>query len=198
MGDKLIWRIIAPNPGWAQLALWKKYFKGQRSRCLDHPLMHPNIPFLKLCTKACPLIKAHAYWILDNGKRINLWMDKIMNNESLGDCHSLQVLCRWMNEAGMDSLWDIFTGRIHVGAGWNIQTPLDLFMECEILLSKLHGLAPMMARNWDSRGWGVQVGGYTIGHGYAKLCECPHVATNTEPWKGIWHHPSLPKIEFFN
>jgi hypothetical protein len=25
MGAKLIWRIIAPNPGWAHLTLWKKY-----------------------------------------------------------------------------------------------------------------------------------------------------------------------------
>eukprot|EP00253_Pinus_taeda_P006146 PITA_06146 len=92
IGAKLIWRIIAPNPGWAQLALWKKYFKGQCSPCLDHPQMLPNTPFLKLCTKACPLIKAHAYWILGNGKQINLWTDRIMNNEPLGDCHSLQVL----------------------------------------------------------------------------------------------------------
>jgi hypothetical protein len=25
MGAKLIWRIIASNPGWAHLTLWKKY-----------------------------------------------------------------------------------------------------------------------------------------------------------------------------
>ena len=107
MGAKLIWRIIAPNPGWAQLALWRKYFKGQRSRCLDHPLPHSNLPFSKLCIKACPLINAHAYSILGNGKRINLWIDRIMNNEPLGDYSSLQALRRWMNETGMGSLWDI-------------------------------------------------------------------------------------------
>lgn len=28
MGVKLIWRIIAPNPGWAQLALWKNTSKA--------------------------------------------------------------------------------------------------------------------------------------------------------------------------
>lgn len=27
MGAKLAWRIIASNPGWAQRALWKKYFE---------------------------------------------------------------------------------------------------------------------------------------------------------------------------
>jgi len=30
MGAKLIWKIIAPKPGWVQLVLWKKYFRGQR------------------------------------------------------------------------------------------------------------------------------------------------------------------------
>eukprot|EP00253_Pinus_taeda_P018328 PITA_18328 len=35
MGAKLIWKIIAPNPNWAQIALWRKYFRGMRLRCLD-------------------------------------------------------------------------------------------------------------------------------------------------------------------
>jgi hypothetical protein len=38
MGEKIIWRLIAPKPGWAQTTLWKKYFSGQRKRCLDSPL----------------------------------------------------------------------------------------------------------------------------------------------------------------
>jgi hypothetical protein len=89
MGAKIIWKIIAPNLGWAQLALWRKYFKGKRSRCLDKPLPQLSSPFLKLCVEACPLIKTHAFWIPGNGKRINLWTDRIMNNESLADCSSL-------------------------------------------------------------------------------------------------------------
>lgn len=114
-----------------------------------------------------------------------------MNNEPLGYCSSLQALRRWMNETGMSSWWDISVWQDSCWDSWNLQTPLELFMEREILLSKLHGLAPMQARNHDSRGWGAQAGGYTITHGYAKLCESPHVATNPEPWKGIWHNPSV-------
>eukprot|EP00253_Pinus_taeda_P036647 PITA_36647 len=37
MGAKMIWKIIAPKPGWVQLALWRKYFRGQRMRCLEQP-----------------------------------------------------------------------------------------------------------------------------------------------------------------
>lgn len=35
MGAKLIWKIIAPNPGWVQVALWRKYIRGSRLRSLD-------------------------------------------------------------------------------------------------------------------------------------------------------------------
>lgn len=120
MGAKLIWRIIAPKPSWAQLALWKKYFKSKHSHFLDHPLTHPNTPFLKLCIKAFPLINAHAYWVPGNGKRINLWTDRIMNNESLGDCRSLQALHRWMNDVGMHSLWDISVWQDSCWVGLNL------------------------------------------------------------------------------
>lgn len=123
MGAKLIWRIIVLNRGWVQLALLRKYFKGQHSRCLDHPLLHSNFPFLKLCIKACALINVVAYWVLGNGKRINLWIDRIMNNDLSGDCYSLQVLCKWMNEASLHSLWDISIWHGPRWAGWNLQTP---------------------------------------------------------------------------
>lgn len=29
LGAKLIWKIIAPKPGWVQMVLWRKYFRGQ-------------------------------------------------------------------------------------------------------------------------------------------------------------------------
>jgi len=70
-------------------------------------------------------------------------------------------------------------------------------MERKELFSKLHELAQLRMRSKDTRGWGVQASGYSVAQGYAKLCKRPHVAMNLEPWKGIWYHPSLPKIDFF-
>jgi len=61
MGSKLLWRLIAPNPGWAQSALWRKYFKGTQLRCLDGPLPQGASPFVSLCSKAAPLIQSKAY-----------------------------------------------------------------------------------------------------------------------------------------
>ena len=65
-----------------------------------------------------------------------------MNKELLGDCPSLQGLRRWM-DAGMRSLWDISVWQESHWAGWKIETPPDLAIEREELLSKLHGLAPL-------------------------------------------------------
>ena len=72
MGAKLLWRIIASKPCWAQLALWKKYFKGKRLRCLDGPLPQGSSPFAKIYSKAAPLISSNAFWIPVNGKKINI------------------------------------------------------------------------------------------------------------------------------
>lgn len=61
LGAKLLWRIIAPNPSWAQLALWKKYFRGQRARCLDNPITSTGTMIHTVCEKASVLIKQHVH-----------------------------------------------------------------------------------------------------------------------------------------
>jgi hypothetical protein len=92
MAAKIIWKIIAPKPGWAQLALWKKYFRGPRSRCLEQVTQMPNSTFLKLYAKSAPLITTHSYWIPGNGKKINIWTDKIMNKAPIEDRASIRSL----------------------------------------------------------------------------------------------------------
>lgn len=57
MGAKLVWRIIAPKPSWAQLALWKKYYGGQRTPCLNNPKTIAGSMIHKLCEKSSTLIK---------------------------------------------------------------------------------------------------------------------------------------------
>lgn len=85
-------RIIAPNPGWAQLVLWKKYFRGQRAHCLDNPITTSGTMIYKLCEKASDLIKQHAHWIPGNGKCINIWEDRIMGSDPLAHNRSLVLL----------------------------------------------------------------------------------------------------------
>lgn len=62
MGAKILWRQIALKLGWAQKALWKKYFRGQKLRSLDN-LTHTNkgSQIHRLCMQALPLIQKHSY-----------------------------------------------------------------------------------------------------------------------------------------
>lgn len=83
LGAKLLWRIITPNPGWAQLVLWKKYFRGQRARCLDNPTNTSGSMIHKLCDKVSALINQHVHWIPRNEKHINIWEDRIMGSGPL-------------------------------------------------------------------------------------------------------------------
>ena len=109
MGAKLLWKIIVPKPGWAQLALWRKYFKGKRVRFLDGPLPHGVSPFVRLCSKVSPLIRSNAYWIPGNGRNINIWTDRIMDGDPIGECSPLNALRCSLTAPGKSTLWDIST-----------------------------------------------------------------------------------------
>jgi ribonuclease HI len=202
MAAKIIWKIIAPKPGWAQLALWKKYFRGPRSRCLEQVTQMPNSAFLKLYAKAAPLITTHSYWIPGNGKKINIWTDKIMNKAPIEDRASIRSLRCWMDRKGLRSLWDISCWNNSDWAGWKpIEVPDHLTTEWTTLLELLHGLAPTHMRKKDWKGWGPNARGYVVSLGYAKLNERPYAPPppppDPAPWQGVWRFPSWPKIDFF-
>jgi len=42
--------------------------------------------------QALPLIQKHSYWIPGNEKLINIWTDKIMSEEPLGEVQELSEL----------------------------------------------------------------------------------------------------------
>ena len=182
MGAKLLWRIIAPNPGWAQLALWKKYFRGQRKRCLDNPISNSGSVIHKLCAKATSLINLHVHWIPSNGKHIRIWEDRIMDSDPLVDDWSLFVLRDWMTRAGFVTLWDIYQWEDDVWQSWvKLEVPQNLNNECAIFLAHLKGKAPINSRKPDTRGWGSTPGRYTVSQGYIQLLIHPHVPPDPEP-----------------
>eukprot|EP00253_Pinus_taeda_P017362 PITA_17362 len=198
MAVKTVWRIIAPNPGWAQLALWKKYFRGSRLRCLENEIQLKNSPFLRLYAKAGQLIKTHSFWIPRNGRKISIWSDKIMNAEPIGNRSSNRDLRSWMERNGMRTLWDISLWRDSTWTGWiTAEVPDHLRSDWNMLLEHLHGLAPTHLRKKDRIGWGATNRGYTVAMGYKKINERPYAAPDPAPWQGVWRTPSWPKIDFF-
>jgi len=52
--------------------------------------------------------------------------------------------------------------------------------------------------NLDCRGWGSQVGVYSVAAGYRVLKAIPFVPPNPDVWKSIWSVKSLPKVDHFS
>eukprot|EP00253_Pinus_taeda_P022851 PITA_22851 len=196
MRAKLIWKIIAPNPGWVHIALWRKYFTGPRTRCLDQPKNHFNSPFSKFIRKTSSLIRNHSFWIPGNGKHIHIWNDNILNRPLLAETEDMPNLQHWMSEASINSLWDLSTWNDNLWSGWKqLVVPSNLCPDLKSLTMQLHGLAPTQASKHGVRGWGTSRSGYFVAQGYVKCLERPHVPPNPAPWTGIWRIPSIPKVD---
>ena len=70
MGTKLLWQLISGISSWSRKVLWKKYFPGQRLRCLDNNHPHnKGTPIYKLCIKVLDHFRSLLYWIPGNGKK---------------------------------------------------------------------------------------------------------------------------------
>jgi hypothetical protein len=157
LGTKILWRQIAPKAGWAQRALWKKYFMGPRKCCLDNPVKVTNGSQIhKLCMQAHALIQDNLYWILGNGKIIKIWEDRIMNEDPLADVQELQELRLWMKNAGLAFLWDISVWKENVWLEWRKPNlPSNLENAWLNLCAKLKGKAPAHEKKIDQRGLGA-------------------------------------------
>ena len=85
MGAKILWNLVSGRESWSKKFLRKKYFPGERLRCLDSPTpCKKGSPIYKLCLKVLHLFQVNLHWIPGNGKKIKLWEDSIMGDQPLG------------------------------------------------------------------------------------------------------------------
>jgi len=93
MGSKLLWQLVFGKKSWSKEVLRKKYFLGNRLRCLDtHPPLRTGSPIYLMCLKALNLFRANLYWIPGNGKQIRLWEDSILGETPLGRLRTWKIL----------------------------------------------------------------------------------------------------------
>ena len=99
MGTKLLWQLVSGRSSCSKKVLWKKYFSGQRLRCLDNnPPHNKGSPIYRLCLKVLDHFRSLLYWIPGNGKKINVWEDSILGDEPLGKNHELQNVKQWLQD----------------------------------------------------------------------------------------------------
>jgi len=202
MGAKILWNLVTGKESWSKKVLRKKYFPGQRLRCLDKPTNCKNgSPVFKLCIKVLDDFKGNLYWIPGNGAKINLWEDSIMGDQPIGQLSEIGNLRRWMKENNLNTLWDISTWEDEEDAiwkDWNLSTiPQELKEEKDLLLLHLHGKAPLSRFSKDKRGWGQSKGSYSAAEGYSTFQAVHYAAPNPATWNFIWNYTAVPKIDLF-
>lgn len=105
MGAKLLWRLVIGKKAWWKQALWKKYFTGSRARCLDYPpKATSSLSIFKLLLATKSIISDNLNWIPRNGRRISIWDDKILENDSQVLRASLLLVRIWLEEQAILTL----------------------------------------------------------------------------------------------
>eukprot|EP00253_Pinus_taeda_P026904 PITA_26904 len=202
LGAKILWNLVSGKISWSKRVIWKKYFQGQRLRCLDNPPRTlKGSPIFNLCNAAREQFSQHLYWIPGNGRKINMWEDSILGDQPMKLVNGLTNIKDWLQSRNLHSLWDISNWKEALDRswdGWNLgEVPIPLQGEASLLLDFLQGKSPSKANAKDKRGWGSISGQYTVAEGYKRIMAAPHVPPNPAKWKFIWDYPALPKIDFF-
>ena len=120
LGSKILWNIVAGKASWSKRVLWKKYFNGQRLRCLDQPPKTiKGSPVFKLCLYAMEHFSHNLYWIPGNGKKIRIWDDPILDDQPLNHIEGLANIKIWLQSNNLNTMWDISTWTDDSGRRWD-------------------------------------------------------------------------------
>jgi ribonuclease HI len=202
MGGKLLWNMITGKRSWSKQMLRKKYFSGDRDRCLEKPAKtRIGSPIFHLCQRASPILSNHLTWIPGNGSKISIWDDSILGGLPFSDLREIENIKAWLLNKNCRTLWDISRWKNdakRTWEGWNLGNyPEELNEEASNLLELLQGKSPLSAESKDKRGWGTSSGVYTAAAGYKIVTGVPWVPPNPGPWKALWNYPSIPKVDLF-
>jgi ribonuclease HI/exonuclease III len=202
LGAKLLWKMVTGKITWSKKAIWRKYFRGPRDRCLELPCKGvKSSPSFALCKKVIPLFAPHLTWVPKNGKKIRIWTDSIMGDPPLEQHQELQDLKRWMDSQHLTTLSDISDWeeeRPHLWQGWVAPIrPANLERHWDALKNFLQGKAPLKRAGKDELGWGRKAQAYTTAEGYNLLSSIPTALPNPALWKAVWNYHSIPKVDLF-
>lgn len=123
-------------------------------RCLENPpKVAKGSPICKLLITAIPVIGEKLTWIFGNGKRINLWEDRILGRDCLSSRMDPGPLQDWMDEQGIITLFDIssWNAESDLWTNWKcLSPPTPLLPLFQSLIISLHGCTPWHRNCVDS------------------------------------------------
>lgn len=84
MGAKILWNLVSGRNDWWKRILKAKYLIGDRLRGLDqHHSLNSGSPIGKLVLASIPLLQSQLTWIPENGRKILIGIDSIMDKQPL-------------------------------------------------------------------------------------------------------------------
>eukprot|EP00253_Pinus_taeda_P008374 PITA_08374 len=199
MGFKLIWRILSEKGAWWTEIIKKKYLNGVNNNILSETIIDRHCtPVWKLIKKSLPQIKSHISRAPSNGRRINVWDDRIMGSEARGSLPNFRPLQQWMKQANLKTLYDISLWDQNCWKGWkSLALPNDLRNIWADLKTSLIGSAPTNRMSDDKYVWDPSGGCYTVKEGYRSLQNASSI-NNWPLHKVAWRIECLPKVKLFN
>ena len=79
MGGKIIWNMIIGKRTWSKQILRKKYFTGDKQRCLERATkLQKGSSIFTLYKRALPFFTPKLTWTPRNGEKIRIWEDSIL------------------------------------------------------------------------------------------------------------------------
>ena len=97
----------------------KKYFIGDKERCLENPTkVQKGSPIFSLCKKALPHFTSKLTWIPGNGAKIHIWDDSILGDQRLNGVNELENIKAWLNANNCSTLWDISSWKNDDNEAW--------------------------------------------------------------------------------
>ena len=139
---------------WSKQIIQKKYFTGDKERCLEKPTkVQKGSPIFSLCKRALPYFTSKLTWIPGNGAKIRIWEDSILGDQPLNESIDLGNIKAWIQTKNCSTLWDISSWNnddIDSWKRWNLgDYPSELEKEASILLDFLQGKSPLSVRSKD-------------------------------------------------
>jgi hypothetical protein len=119
MGGKLLWRVITGKRTWTKQILRKKYFRGDRDRCLERPPKgKKGSPIFSLCLRALDFFQSKLTWIPGNRAKIRIMEDSILSDPPLIGVRDIMHIGEWLSANNHTTLWDISLWKTDLHLFW--------------------------------------------------------------------------------
>jgi hypothetical protein len=108
LGDKIPWKLVTGKILWSKQDLWKKYYAGDRRKCLDKaPKASKGSPIFTICHIFFGFFNPLLTWIHGNEKNILIWEDSILGGPPLDSMSRTSDFKEFIHSQNLTTLWDI-------------------------------------------------------------------------------------------